>query len=59
MALAAREDLRATYPDEMIAAQVDTATIAAILVVVLLLKAHSPHSGRRTPGAPVMQFGQS
>ncbi len=36
-----RDDLQAAYPDEMIAGQVTTATIAALLVAVLLLKTHN------------------
>lgn len=36
-----RDDLQASYPDDMIAGQVGTATIAALLVTVLLLKTHN------------------
>jgi hypothetical protein len=36
-----RDDLQAAYPDKMIAAQIATATIAAIMVAILLLKTHN------------------
>lgn len=36
-----RDDLQASYPDDMIAGQVATTTIAALLVAVLLLKTHN------------------
>jgi hypothetical protein len=36
-----RDDLQAAYSDEMIAAQVTTATVAAMMVAVLLLKTHN------------------
>jgi hypothetical protein len=35
-----RDDLQAAYPDEMIAVQVTIATVAAMMVAVLLLKTH-------------------
>ena len=35
-----RDDLQSAYPDEMIAANLDTTTMVAILVTVLLLKTH-------------------
>jgi hypothetical protein len=36
-----RDDLQAAYPDEMIVVLVTTATIAAMMVAVLLLKTHN------------------
>ena len=36
-----RDDLQSAYPDQMIAGQVTTATIAALMVPVLLLKTHN------------------
>ena len=36
-----RDDLQAAYADEMIAVQITTATVAAMMVAVLLLKTHN------------------
>lgn len=36
----ARDDLQAAYPEEMIAGQVTSATIAGLMIAVLLLKTH-------------------
>jgi len=52
-----RDDLQAAYPDEMIAVQITTATIAAMMVAVLLLKTHNRTSdGERLEDA-LVQFG--
>jgi hypothetical protein len=52
-----RDDLQAAYPDEMIAIQVATATIASMMVAVLLLKTHNRMlDGERLEQA-LAQFG--
>jgi hypothetical protein len=52
-----RDDLQAAYPDAMIAAQVTSASIAAMMVAVLLLKTHNrTKDGERLEHA-LAQFG--
>jgi hypothetical protein len=51
-----RDDLQAAYPEELIAMQVSAATVAAILVVVLLLKTHSRMADGERLERVVMQF---
>jgi hypothetical protein len=53
-----RDDLQSAYPEEMIAAQVDTATIAAILIAVLLLKTHDRISDGERLERLITQFSR-
>ena len=52
-----RDDLQAAYPDEMIGAQVTTATIASMTVAVLLLKTHNRTSDGERLERAVAEFG--
>jgi hypothetical protein len=51
-----RDDLQAAYQDEMIAAQVTTSTIAAMMVAVLLLKPHNRTSDGERLERALAQF---
>lgn len=53
-----RDDLQSAYPEEMICAQVDTATIAAVLVAVLLLKTHNRISDGERLERLILQFSR-
>ncbi len=51
-----RDDLQAAYPDEMIAGNVTTATIAALMVAILLLKTHNRSSDGERLERALVQF---
>jgi hypothetical protein len=52
-----RDDLQAVYPDEMIAGQITTATVAAMMVAVLLLKTHNRTSDGERLESALVEFG--
>jgi hypothetical protein len=52
-----RDDLQAAYPDEMVALQVTTATVAALMVGILLLKTHDRTSDGEVLEHLLAQFG--
>jgi hypothetical protein len=51
-----RDDLQAAYPEEMIAAHLTTATIAAMMVAILLLKTHNRSSDGERLERALVQF---